>query len=270
MAITVRVAGVDDLDAIAGLTSAARRRLAEWSPTWWRAAAGADELHPLWLGHLIGADGPIVRVSTEQGTVVGCAVSMPQAGQWFVDDVAMADEDRWARDGAAFLRAVPERPALTCVPIRDHAKTAAARAAGLAPVSTYWIGPTAPRDTDLDGDDRGLPPDVAIPPAAPHTFGGPFDPRADGALAFRTRAGIVVGSPSVTAPPVYDPNGTVTVVDRIAGGDRAALLAAAIGRTGDRGDTLIAVVCATEDRDLEELLQQAELTPILDVHRWPE
>ena len=267
MAISVRDATADDLEAIAALTAVARRKLAEWSPAWWRAAPGADELHPLWLGHLIGADGPVVRVATDQGTVVGCVVSMPQACQWFVDDVAMVDDERWARDGAAFLQAVPERPAVTCVPIRDHAKTGAARLAGLAPVSSYWIGPTEAGAVELGP----LRHDATLPAAAPHTFGGPFDPFAADALALAGAAGVVVGSAPLTAPPVYvGSGGTVTVIDRLAGSDRIALLRAARRAAGARGDVLVNVIAAVDDPDLEELLQQAELTPILRVHRWPE
>src|ERR687897_1614232 len=64
---------------------------------------GADDLHPLWLRHLVEAGGPVVRVADDGGTVVGCAVSLPQPGQWMVDDLQVADA-RWEDAGAGAAR----------------------------------------------------------------------------------------------------------------------------------------------------------------------
>lgn len=91
----VRLAVPADTGAIAALTRAHRARLAEWSPTWWRPGPHADEMHAAWLSHLVTAEGPVMRVVDHDGEVVACAVAMPQPGQWFVDDVAVADDRAW-------------------------------------------------------------------------------------------------------------------------------------------------------------------------------
>jgi hypothetical protein len=98
MTIEIRTAGDHDLDAIVGLTAEHRNHLAEWAPAWWRKADGADELHPLFLGYLIGNEEAVVRVVEANGDVVGCAISMPQGAQWFIDDIAV-DADGSGRNG---------------------------------------------------------------------------------------------------------------------------------------------------------------------------
>jgi hypothetical protein len=262
----VRRATPADLDAIVALTTASRHRLAEWSPSWWRPSAHADELHPLWLGHLIQADGPVVRVATDSDdAVVGCAVSMPQAAQTFVDDVAVVDDDRWGDVGLELLESITERPALTCVPTAHLARRATSLAAGLHHASSYWI-----RGTTTGGTRPVpvVPQDAAVPPPAAHTFGGPFDPWADGGLAFLVDDGLVVGSVSMPAPPVYDPGGTVTVVDRVTG-HALPLLERALAGAGARGDVLLAVVAAVDDRPLRSALHELDFERTVDVFTWP-
>lgn len=261
----VRTATSEDLDAIAALTRAARARLAGWAPDWWRQADGADELHPVWLGHLIGADGPVVRVATDSGAVVGCAISMPLGSRWFVDDVAVVDDARWADAGEDLLTAVRERPALTCVPTDHLARRAASLAVGLHHVSSYWIRRTA---ASPDVGRPGLPDGLVLPAAPPHTFGGPLDPAADGALVLGTTDGGLVGTPSVAAPPVYAPGGTVTVVDRVVG-DAPTLLQQALAATSARGDVLLAVVVGVEDRRLRNAVHDLDFTRTVDVFAWP-
>jgi hypothetical protein len=267
MTLRVRPAAEHDLEAIAGLTAAGRRRLAGWSPVWWRQAAGADELHPFWLRHLLDSDGAVMRVADEGGSVVGCAVSMPQPGRWFVDDMAVVADDRWSDAGVAVFEAVTERPALTCIPSADRARAAAALTAGLRPVSSYWI-----RATDPDGDAASTaPPEgIDLPAAPPHSFGGGLDPTADGALVLGDGdGGLVVGSPSSPAPPVYDPGGTVCVVDRVTGRDRGRLLLAALAAAGRRGDVLLTVVAGEDDGELRRLLGEAGFERTVEVHAWP-
>jgi hypothetical protein len=256
-----------DVDAIAALTAASRRRLAEWSPVWWRPAAAADDLHRLWLQHLVEAGGPVVRVTTEHAHVVGCAASMPQPAQWFVDDVALVDDERWADAGIELLDSVAERPALTCVPTHHLARRAASEAAHLHHVSSYWIRSTTPRAglvatpiaTGLD-----------IPAAPPHTFAGATDPRAAGALSIGDGAGgALLGSASITAPPVYDPGGTVCIVDRVVG-DPAPLLEQALQLSGARGDVLMAVVVGAGDDRLRSGCKELDFERTVDVFAWPD
>ena len=261
----VREATLEDLDAITALTAAARERLAGWAPVWWRSAPAAQDLHVGWLRHLITTDGPVVRVVSDDGAVVGCAVSIPQRGQWFVDDVAVVDDERWADAGMDLLGAVAERPALTCVPTAHLARRATSLAAHLQHVSSYWIRPTI-----ADGA-MALPPLDAfdLPAAPPHTFGGPFDPTGAGALAFGDGdGGGVVGSASTPAPPVYAPGGPVAVVDRVVG-EPVRLLEQALHACGARGDVLLAVVAAVDDRRLRNGLHELDFVRTVDVFAWP-
>src|SRR3546814_13930296 len=55
---TTRVATAGDLEALVALTRAGPQRLASWSPVYWRPAAGAGELHPACLAHLLGPADP--------------------------------------------------------------------------------------------------------------------------------------------------------------------------------------------------------------------
>lgn len=259
----VRIATAGDLDAIAALTARRRQRLAGWSPRWWRKAAGADDLHPLWLGHLIGTDGPVVRVVEDAGAVVGCAISMPQPAQWFVDDVAMADDALWPTAGAALLAGVAERPALTCVPTADDAARAGMAEAGMDLVSTYWIGDAAAGP--LPG--HAKPADLA--PGPPHTFGGALDPTSPGAIVLASDDGLAVGSPSFPPPPVYGDGSTVCIVDRLTGTDRATLLAGVRAAAAERGDHLVCVVVPADDDALTDVVADAGFVRTVDVHRWP-
>jgi len=299
MAPTVRRAVPADLDAMAALTAAGRRRLAGWSPRWWAVADRADDLHRLWLGHLIGAEGHVVRVADDGGTVVGCAVSLPQPGQWMVDDLQVADA-RWEDAGAALLAAVAERPALHCAASADVERLAACAAAGLTAVARYWVGPPTPGSappgpvppgprapgpavgpvppapgTALSGPAGAsgaapvpLPAGTPVAPGPAHTFGASLDPHAPGAIALTDgNGGVVVASPPVPAPPVYAPGGPVAVIDRVTG-DRARLLDAALAAVAARGDVLVAVVAAPDDDGLATLLAERGLGPTVDVLAW--
>lgn len=266
MTLTVRPAVDADLGPLADLTAAHRARLSGWSPTWWRPAAGADALHPLWLRHLVSSEGPVVRVVDDDGDIVGGAVSAPQPGQWFVDDLVVA-ASRWPDAGSAIVAATAERPALTCAATRDVVRVEVAVAAGLVGVSSYWIG--VPRSGPT-GKVPPLPPGTPVAAGPPHTFGARLDPHVPGALALAdSHGGVVVGSPSTTAPPVYDPGGTVCVIDRVVGADRAGLLDAACALAAQRGDVLVAVVAAAGDIELHEALDGAGLARTVDVLRWP-
>lgn len=261
----VRVATDDDLEAIVELTRARRSALATWSPTWWAKADGADELHPLWLQHLTSIDAVLVIGSADE-PVVGCAVVNDQGSQHFVDDIAAADG--WARDVVEALvgATADRRRALTCLPTKDATMIEAFQTAGASLASSYWIASTA-----------GVEPIPSPPfrstdaPRPPHTFGGrAFDPAAPGALAFTTESGSMVGSPSITAPPVYDPGGTVTVADLVTGTDLAATLRTGLGIVTGRGDVLLTVVCGAGDDDLAAALGDVGFQRTVEVYAFPE
>ncbi|HEX7135683.1 MAG TPA: hypothetical protein VF228_24105 [Iamia sp.] len=238
-----RLATEDDVAALARLGAARRRRLAEWAPVWWRMADGADELHPLWLAHLVTSAGPVARVVDDSGEIVAGAIALPQGPTWFVDDVAATTEEA----AACLLDAVTERPALTCVPAADADGSRRAGAAGWAHVSSYWIGPPAAGEADA-------PAGAWTGPVPPHTFGP--------ALA----GGWAGGLP---APPVYDPGGTVTIVATVAGPDRAAALGAELADAARRGDVLLALVVGADDEDLAMAAAAAGLERTVDVRAAP-
>lgn len=265
MGATVRPAVAGDLDAIAALTAAHRVRLAEASPRWWGVALGADEMHRLWLGHLIAADGPRFRVVEVGAVVRGCGVALDQGHQWFLDDLAVGDDGDWDGAGAALLAAVGETPVLTCAAPCDAARAGALRRAGLRLASRVWIGDAVAGD--LPAGVGPLATGRPLPPPAAHTF-GVLDPSAVGALALGDGdGGVVTGSGPVTAPPVYAAPGTVCIVDRLVGSDRAGLLRAAVAAAGARRDSLVAVVAVADDGDLAGVLGGAGFVPTVDVYR---
>ena len=261
---TARAATPQDLDAIAALTIDLRAQLGRWSRLWWRPAPGIDPLHRAWLEHLVGADGVAARVVEVDGRVVGCAFAVPGVGGWVVDDVAVSPMAGWAEVGPVLLAAVTERPAVLCAPTRDRARLEACAAAGLTGVSSYWIAATRPGASTV-GPIRQ--PEV-LPAAPPHTFGSPLDPLAPGALAFETRDGVVVGSPSITAPPVYDPGGTVCVVDRVVG-EQTRLLRDAMAQADERGDVVLTVVCGRDDVDLAGQLSATGFERTVELLAFP-
>jgi hypothetical protein len=267
--IAVRTAGTDDLDAIAALTAAARRQRAAWEPEYFRAADGADDAHERYLRKLLsGGDGVVPRVVTSDGEVVGCAFAMRQDGQWVVDDVATADEGWWSDGMLKLLRAVDERPALLCVPRNDIRQTGCADALGLRLRSSCWrLGldgalPAADGDVTETGADDLRP--------APHQ---PFRvrPDDDGVTVLGEPSGgrAVLAAP-MPAPPVYDPGGTTGLVDRVTGGRRADLVAAAAHASASRGDVQLVVVCAEDDPGLEDVLVERSFHRVFDVYSWPD
>jgi hypothetical protein len=102
----VRDADEHDLDAILQLTRVNRRLLASLEPRFWRASERADALHALWITHLVKSPETPTRVALDGETVAAFAVSNPQPGRWFVDDVCASD---WAR-GSDPVRRHPRAP----------------------------------------------------------------------------------------------------------------------------------------------------------------
>ena len=250
MALQVRRATPDDLDAVAGLTRRKRHQLADFEPSFWRTAEGADDVHPLWLAHLLTSGDAVARVVIDGDEVVACGICVPQPGQWFADDLATAADDRWADAGRLLLEHIDERPALTCVPHRDRAQAAAASEAGWEHVSDY-------RTLRLDpaGSDDGAPTATTAPPPAdgpPHTFPGPLDPTVP-----------------VAAPPVYDPGGTSCIADRVAGPDRGRHLDELARAAAAAGAGQLIVVCGVGDDALRAALDERGAGHPVEVHRAP-
>jgi hypothetical protein len=257
--VRVRPAEPSDLDAVAVLTARHRAELAAWSPVWWRPSVGADDIHRAWLEQLLGRGDVVSRVVEDDGRVVGCALTVPHGEQWLVDDVAF---DGVGTAGGALLAAIEERPAVLCIATADMTARQLARDARLDIVATYWIAApvAAPGATFTTSGGADLP---ASPP---HTFAAAFEHET---AVLETSDGLVVATGSLPAPPIYDPRGTVCVVDRVVGTGRGRLLAAASAAAHERGDGLIAVVCAATDRELERRLTSAGFTRTVELVAWP-
>jgi hypothetical protein len=266
MALQLREARPDDLDDVAALTRRNRHQLAAWEPSYWQMAQNADELHPLWLAHLLTSADAVARVVVDGGAVVACAICVRQPGQWFADDLATATDERWSDAGTLLLRALDERPLLTCVPTKDRPRVAAAGDAGWAHVADYRTlrleAPTGPR---LARTTTAAPP----PPPAPHTFGGAIDPTDPGAIVVSDGRGIAVASAPLPAPPVYDPGGTSCVVDRVVGPEPGDLLDEVAAAAAEAGAAQLIVVCGTGDDALRRALDDRRAGHPVEVHRAP-
>lgn len=264
MTITVRRAGSDDLDAVLALTRQRRAELATWEPVYWNPSATADQLHPMFLGWVLTQEEPAVWLAVESGSAVGCAVVNRQRSHWFCDDFCVSDE-RWADVGAALLNTITDAPLVTCVPERDAAEQAWLRGRGAAPASTTFMlrvaggadGAAPPSCPPFDGD---------LPAPPMHTFtGGVIDPAVEGGLRIADSRGVLIGSAGMM-PPIYDPGGMTTIVDRIVGPDRAGLLKDALALAGARGDVGVLVVCAADDTELAAIA--SDLGATIPVRTW--
>ncbi len=262
--LRVRDAAADDLDAVVALTQRRRAQLAAWQPEFWNPSADADLLHRMWLEYLIQSETP-TRVVVDEDVICAFAVSVPQGGQTFVDDVAVAP-GRGPDAGVRLLAAIPEHPALLCVPAGDAELHSAADAAGVSWVSSYWLLRTDPA-THGEGvrlTRSGDPVDPALEAPAHTLWSG--NPAAMAMEVWRGD-GVVVASPPVAAPPIYDPGGPTCVIDRVQGVDRAALLDRAVRTAFDRGDVGVLVVADAGDHELLAALAADGWRHVVDVGR---
>jgi hypothetical protein len=264
MSIHVRSATSDDLDAVVALAARRRAQLARWQPQYWNPAAEADALHRMWLDFLIQSDAP-TRVVVEDDVPVAFAVSVDQGDQTFVDDLAVAP-GRWPDAGELLLTSIPEQPAVICIPAGDEEAHDAADAAGVEWVSSYWLlrrdaadlgtGPTLTTSAEAPPEDLTAPPHTmkSANPAAPP-------------MQLWEGGGVVVASPPVPAPPIYDPGGMTCVIDRVHGGDRGGLLQAAVRTSFARGDVGVVVVAGTDDAELLGVLARGGWRHVVDIGR---
>jgi hypothetical protein len=251
----VRAASTGDVSTVVDMAHVMKRRLAEWSPVYFRPRQGSEERHAAYLAFLVSSSRHDTRVLVASNDeVVGFLVVLGQAEHHWVDDLYLADHVQWGQ-AARLLVDELSAPWVTCVSCFDAERTAALQAAGLEVVSTYWA-----RTIVGYRSGRTVP---AVRPLHPrgdgprHTFsGGVLDPAAPGALVVADdNAGYVIGSAGME-PPLYDPGGPACIVDRIHGTDRRGLLDAAIGAAATRGDVGMVVVCDTHDHALAEILSQ--------------
>jgi hypothetical protein len=239
-----------------------KRRLAGWSPTYFRPRVGAEERHAAFLGYLIASTDHDTVALEHDGRLVGFFVIVQQPLHRWVDDLYLIDPDLWA-DAIAIIDVHVAAPWVTCVSRFDEPRSEALREAGFELRSTYWARTIAECSTNAY---CGREPPVAPAAGPSHTFGGvPFDPRSPGALTVAAAdGGYVIGSAGIE-PPLYDPGGRSCVVDRIIGPDRPSLVNAAMATAAARGDVGMVVVSDAADEDLDALLSRAGFRAEVDL-----
>lgn len=140
----------DTLEVVA-LAHAMKRRLAEWSPTYFRPRKDAEERHAAFLGYLIRSSDHTTVVLEHDGRLVGFFAVVPQPSHQWIDDLYLAHPDLWA-DAICTIDAQVAAPWVTCVSRFDEPRSAAMREAGLQLRSTYWARTIAGWSTETDFD----------------------------------------------------------------------------------------------------------------------
>jgi GNAT superfamily N-acetyltransferase len=151
----VRDAREADLDAMVRLSAAARGRLAEYSPRFWRPADDADAGQRLWFQFLLAQAETIARVHADGAQVDGFALARlsaappvyaPGGPVSVLDDFCVADAAAWPAVGVALLDAVEAAARARGAPLSvvvcahlDGAKRELLAARGFAPTSEWWV-----------------------------------------------------------------------------------------------------------------------------------
>lgn len=267
MSPTVRLANEEDLPAIAAIAGRGRQLRAEWEPEYFQAAADADEQLQRDLAAHLADEDTVVRVVTYGADVVGCAVTVPHGDQWYVDDIAAADEGWWSDAMVELLRAVRERPAFTDVPRKDIRQLGCFATLGLRHRSSYWRLALPADGAGGSGDAAPVDPPAALPTSPLHAFGA-VDPASADVTVLGDGDGYALLSQRA-ATPGYGPGGTTGLVDRVTGGHRGGLVDAATAESLARGDAQLVVVCAEDDVSLEDALVDRGFARVVDVYSWP-
>ncbi len=79
-------ATIDDFDEIVAMTSATRRQLASWAPTYFHPAEAADELHAGFLRFIVDSADHATRIVVSKDRIVGFFVEVEQSTLTWVDD----------------------------------------------------------------------------------------------------------------------------------------------------------------------------------------
>ena len=125
-----RPASTADEPEIVALAHAMKRRLAGWSPTYFRPRDGAEERHAAFLSYVIRSSDHTTVVLEHDDHLVGFFVVVPQPTHRWVDDLYLARPGLWA-DATGIIDANVAAPWVTCVSRRDECRSAALRHAGL-------------------------------------------------------------------------------------------------------------------------------------------
>jgi hypothetical protein len=144
----IRPMDTDDFDWAATLMERRRERYAEFSPVFWRPAAGISASHAQFMRSIASREGA-VAVRSESGF----ALSYPHEAKCFVDDFAVDGDDLWATEGRELLLAVWEtarsasQPALRVVTARrDQPKRSMLISLDLRVAGRWWVRELTPTD----------------------------------------------------------------------------------------------------------------------------
>ena len=260
----IRPATSDDLEAIVALTRARGRQLARWEPWYWNPREGIEEMHPMFLGWCIEHNPNCnVLVATENEVVVGCIFAQHRPDHTFLDDFCVIDE-RWPDIGSALIEASKGENQLICAPTKDRRKHDWLESSPFTWASTFFSlrAPEAP-PSHAKPEFLPLPEPLEQPPA--HVF-GVFDAHTENGLRVSTADGYAIGS-APALPPTYDPGGPTTVIDRIGGGNRRAVLQAALQEASRRSDVQVIVVADRTDLELIQIVNGLGATQPVNLWR---
>jgi hypothetical protein len=176
--VFVRHMTTEDAVWAAGLMETRRAEYERYSPVFWRPRHGIGQVHTQFLASQVASPDTIALCCED-----GFAIATPVGTQYYVDDFAVLD-NRWDDVGSTLLRAVWEEAerrsadALRVVTaLLDRPKVTMMTEMGLGLWQQWWVKPVVP--TSVGGANTGILQ----------------------SSAYRVLRG--------TAPPVYDPGGSV-------------------------------------------------------------
>jgi len=113
--MSIRLALDADVEQMVKMSEAFRKRLATYSPVFWRPAAESAEKQAVWLKLLVGLADTVAMVEERDGRVTGFIIGRftpappvyaPGNAICLVDDFCVEPETAWATTGTALLAAV--------------------------------------------------------------------------------------------------------------------------------------------------------------------
>ncbi len=260
----IRPATLADLESITMLTRDRRNQLAGWEPLYWNPRDGIEETHPLFLRWCIEHnDNCDVVVAVENDVVIGCIFINRRPDHVFLDDFCVVDQ-RWSEIGSALTAARTDKMHLICAPTNDHAQNIWLESSEFEWVSTFF-SLRIPELDRSDADPEPMPLPGRLDDAPAHVFGH-FDANTANGLQVCTGDGYAIGSAPVF-PAAYDPGGPTTVIDRVQGPNRLAVVEAALRSTSRRGDVHVIFVVDHSDHELTEVLIAAGATQPVNLWR---
>jgi hypothetical protein len=220
-------------------------------------------MHPLFLRWCIEHNPNCdVSVATENEIVVGCVFAQRRPDHTFLDDFCVVDE-RWDDVGQALVEIADETEQLICAPSKDLAKHQWLESSPFTWSSTFFSLRTTGADTSSVAPGfLSLPEHLQRPPA--HVF-GVFNAQTENGLRVATADGYAIGSAPIV-PPTHDPGGPTTVIDRICGDNRHAVLDLVLQQAKRRGDVHVIMVVDRSDDELTGII--TELGATQPVHLW--